>query len=58
MLRKKQGFLNRNMLDVWLREMEVTITDAALAYFIPKWITEVSSIYWNWLGPTYYHKAG
>lgn len=40
LLKKKQGFINRNMLDVWLREMEVTITDAALAYFRPAWLTD------------------
>ena len=35
---KKQGFINRNMLSVWMREMEVTITNNELAYFSSKWL--------------------
>lgn len=41
---KKQGFINRNQLHVWLREMEVRITDDALAYFKPEWLT---ANYWT-----------
>ncbi|QGH73567.1 MAG: terminase large subunit [Siphoviridae sp. ct7UA22] len=37
---KKQGFINRNMLSVWMREMEVTITNNELAYFLSKWATD------------------
>lgn len=35
---KKQGFINRNMLSVWMREMEVTITNNELAFFNRQWI--------------------
>ncbi len=38
LLASKQGFINRNMLSTWLREMEVRITDDALAYFKPDWL--------------------
>lgn len=41
---KKQGFIGRNQLHVWLREMEVRITDDALAYFKPEWLT---AYYWD-----------
>jgi hypothetical protein len=34
---KKQGFINRNMLSVWMREMEVTITSNELSYFVRSW---------------------
>jgi len=37
---QKQGFINRNMLSVWLREMEVKITDDALAYFRTSWLKD------------------
>lgn len=41
---QKQGFINRQQLHVWLREMEVRITDDALSYFKPEWLT---ANYWT-----------
>lgn len=37
---KKQGFINRNMLSVWMREMEVTITHGERTYFTRSWIED------------------
>lgn len=37
---KKQGFINRNMLSVWMREMEVTITNNETAYFSRMWLDD------------------
>lgn len=44
LLQKKQGFINRNQLGLWLREMEVRITDDALAYFKSEWL---KANYWD-----------
>lgn len=38
--RKKQGFVNRNQLSLWLREMEVKVTDAELSYFKNQWVMD------------------
>jgi hypothetical protein len=35
--KKKMGFINRNQLSLWMREMEVTVTSNELSYFIPEW---------------------
>lgn len=37
LLKKKQGFVNRNQLSLWLREMEVRVTDDELSYFLNRW---------------------
>ena len=35
--RKKMGFINRNQLSLWMREMEVTVVSDELAYFVAGW---------------------
>lgn len=35
--KKKQGFINRNQLSLWMREMEVTVTSDELALFVADW---------------------
>lgn len=37
LLAKKQGFIARNQLSLWMREMEVTIVSSELAVFMSKW---------------------
>lgn len=37
LMRKKMGFINRNQLSLWMKEMEVTVTSDELAYFIGNW---------------------
>lgn len=37
---KKQGFVNRNQLSLWLREMEVKVTDDELSYFPDSWFMD------------------
>ncbi len=37
LLAKKQGFIARNQLSLWMREMEVTIVSDELAVFLGKW---------------------
>jgi phage terminase large subunit-like protein len=38
--RKKQGFINRNQLSLWLKEWEVKVTDDELSYFKNAWIED------------------
>jgi hypothetical protein len=38
LMAKRQGFINRNMLSVWMREMEVRITSNELSYFTRSWV--------------------
>lgn len=40
LMAKKQGFINRNQLSLWLREMEVKVTDEELSYFKNHWIMD------------------
>lgn len=49
--KKKEGFRKRNMLDVWLREFEVSITDPALAYFVMDWFKNNSYSYMSDIPP-------
>lgn len=37
---KKAGFIARNMLSLWMKEMEVTVTSNELAYFQGEWMLE------------------
>lgn len=38
LMKKKQGFINRNQLSLWLREMEVKITSNEMAFFVADWV--------------------
>jgi len=40
LLRKKQGFINRNQLSLWLKEWEVKVTDDELSYFSNAWVDD------------------
>ncbi len=40
LLKKKQGFINRNQLSLWLKEWEVKVTDDELSYFANKWVED------------------
>jgi len=37
LLRKKQGFIARNQLSLWMREMEVTVISSELSIFVNEW---------------------
>jgi hypothetical protein len=40
LLKKKQGFINRNQLSLWLKEWEVRVTDDELSYFKNQWVED------------------
>lgn len=40
LMRKKQGYILRNQLSIWLKEWEVTVTDDELSYFPNSWVSE------------------
>lgn len=40
LLKKKQGFIARNQLNLWLREMEVKVMSGALALFLAEWVND------------------
>lgn len=40
LLKKKQGFINRNQLSLWLKEWEVKVTDDELSYFKNEWVED------------------
>lgn len=40
LMKKKQGFINRNQLSLWLKEFEVKVTDDELSYFKNKWVED------------------
>lgn len=40
LLKKKQGFVNRNQLSLWLKEWEVRVTDDELSYFKNHWVED------------------
>lgn len=40
LLKKKQGFINRHQLSLWLKEWEVKVTDDELSYFKNSWVED------------------